>query len=350
MNDIFYHITSATLSWNPFIHFLHTIHIIPPPDTVTVWHILCLIYFSCTIQVLIKQEHRSPHSWCHYTNFQKGVAPLSLPLQSDHRALSLARGPVTLLPIFGFLDTSQGSLKTTGLKTFPPPLHTFHWPHGKFSLLPVPTQSLDKWNICYPTLLGYFLASLWLSHVLWVTCRFPLGSRLFLRPRSPSQQRSESRTELTSMRFKALPWRKELQKVKIPLLNYYIHKDQVKNMHFGHKNIHQGVTWVVRYYFQQSLNVWLCCHSYLWLLIFGCMMLALHVSLAPLHIKTAVIISSSIRNPLVPEPGVYPPPHPMCVNVSGRERYWHTVDILLRVGSGQGGGGAGICNPLIPFL
>ena len=97
MNDIFYNITRASLSWNPFIHFRHTIHIIPPPDIVTRWHIQCLIYCLCTIQVLIKQQ-RSPHSWCHYTNFQKGAAPLSSPLQHDHRALSLARGPVTLPP------------------------------------------------------------------------------------------------------------------------------------------------------------------------------------------------------------------------------------------------------------
>ena len=109
MNYIFYHITSASLSWNPFIHFSHTIHIITLPDIVTGWHILCLIYFSCTIQVLIKQEQRSPHSWCHYTNFQKGAAPLSWPLQSDHQALSLARGPVTLppKPSCGLLDTSR---------------------------------------------------------------------------------------------------------------------------------------------------------------------------------------------------------------------------------------------------
>ena len=33
-------------------------------------------YIYNTIQVLIK-EKRSPHSWCHYTNFQKGAAPLS---------------------------------------------------------------------------------------------------------------------------------------------------------------------------------------------------------------------------------------------------------------------------------
>ena len=97
-------ILTASLSWNPFIHFLHTIHIRTPPDIVTRWHILCFIYFSCTIQVLIKQEQISPHSWCHYTNFQKGAAPLCSPMQRDHQAVSLARGPGTLLPIFGFLD------------------------------------------------------------------------------------------------------------------------------------------------------------------------------------------------------------------------------------------------------
>ena len=93
MNNIFYNITSASLSWNPFIHFLHTIHIIPAPDIVTGWHILCLIYFSCTIQVLIKQQNRSSHSWCHYTNFQKGAVSLSSLLQSDHLALSLTTRP-----------------------------------------------------------------------------------------------------------------------------------------------------------------------------------------------------------------------------------------------------------------
>ena len=155
MNDIFYHITSASLSWNPFIHFLHTIHIIPPPDIVTGWHILCLIYFSCTIQVLIKQEQRSPHSWCHYTNFQKGAAPLSSPLQSDHRALSLARGPVTLPPLrnlCGLLDTSRGHSKPLGWRPSPPPTHIplTTWQIQPL-LLPVPTQSwqMEHYYILY---------------------------------------------------------------------------------------------------------------------------------------------------------------------------------------------------------
>ena len=104
MNYIFYHITSASLPWNPFIHFLHTIHIIPPPDIVTGWHILCLIYFLCTIQALIKQEQRSPHSW--FLSLHQ--ARLSSPLQRDHQALSLARGP-------GTLPTSPDSLTPSGL-------------------------------------------------------------------------------------------------------------------------------------------------------------------------------------------------------------------------------------------
>ena len=83
MNDIFYHITSASLSWNPFIHFLHTIHSIHPPDIVTGWHILCLIYFVCTIQALIKQEQIYPHSWCHYTKFHS-LHPRSVSIRLYH--------------------------------------------------------------------------------------------------------------------------------------------------------------------------------------------------------------------------------------------------------------------------
>ena len=48
MNNIFYNITSASLSRNPFIHFLHTIHITTPPDIVTGWHILWQWPFSWT--------------------------------------------------------------------------------------------------------------------------------------------------------------------------------------------------------------------------------------------------------------------------------------------------------------
>ena len=139
MNYIFYHITSASLSWNPFIQFLHTIRIIPPPDIVTGWHILCLIYFLCTIQALIKQEQRSPHSWCHYTNFQKGAAPHSSSLHRDHRALSLARGRGTLPPIFGFLD----AFRVNDYLLHPRQHSLTTCDH----LLSVPTQSLNKWNI-----------------------------------------------------------------------------------------------------------------------------------------------------------------------------------------------------------
>ena len=153
MNYILYHITSTSLSWNPFIHFSHTIHIIPPPDIATGWHILCLIYFSCTIQVLIKQAQRSPHSWCHYTNFQEGAAPLSSPPQRDHRALSLARGPWSSTPLrpleLNLLHPpSAGSSTPLGLKitsSTPDSIPLTTWQIQP--LLPVPTQSLDNWSI-----------------------------------------------------------------------------------------------------------------------------------------------------------------------------------------------------------
>ena len=115
MNDIFYHITSASLSWNPFIYFLHTIHIIPPPEIVTGWHILCLIYFSCTIQVLIKQEQRSPHSWCHYTNFQNGAAPFSSAWPSGFIIGQSASNPTP--------ESSAGLLTPLCWKPSPPPTH-----------------------------------------------------------------------------------------------------------------------------------------------------------------------------------------------------------------------------------
>ena len=92
MNDIFYHITSATSPWNPFIHFLHTLHSIPSPDIVTGWHMLCLIYFLCNtslnqtrteIPTLLMSLHQ---------------ALLPSPPQRVHQALSLARGPGTLPP------------------------------------------------------------------------------------------------------------------------------------------------------------------------------------------------------------------------------------------------------------
>ena len=92
MNYIFYHITSASLSWNPFIHFLHTIHSIPPPDIVTGWHILCLIYFLYNTSL---NQTRTEISTFLMSLHQ---APLSSTPQRVHQALSLARGPGTLPP------------------------------------------------------------------------------------------------------------------------------------------------------------------------------------------------------------------------------------------------------------
>ena len=125
------------MSWNPFIHFLHTIHIIPPPDIVTGWHILCLIYFLCTIQALIKQEQRSPHSWflslhqlpegCSSTLFTPAAWPSGFIIGQR------ARDPS---PIFRFLDTFW----VNDHLLQPPTAFLDH-------MLSVPTQSLDKWNI-----------------------------------------------------------------------------------------------------------------------------------------------------------------------------------------------------------
>ena len=129
---------SSSLSWNPFIHFLHTIHIIPPSDIVTGWPILCLIFFLRTIQASVKQEQRSPHSWCHYTNFQKGTAPLSSPLQWPSGFI-IAWRPGTLPPIFGFLDAFR-----VNDYLLHPRQHSLTTCHP---LLSIPTQSLDKWNI-----------------------------------------------------------------------------------------------------------------------------------------------------------------------------------------------------------
>ena len=97
-NYIFYHITSASLSWNPFIHFLHTLHSIPSPDIVTGWHILCLIYFlyntslnqtRTEISTFLMSLHQAlPHS----------------PPQRVHQALSLAKWPGTFPhPLCGLL-------------------------------------------------------------------------------------------------------------------------------------------------------------------------------------------------------------------------------------------------------
>ena len=149
MNYIIYFtiLSSASLSWNPFIHFLHTIHIIPPPDIVTRWHILCLIYF-CTIQVLIKQEQRSPHSWCHYTNPQKGAAPLFFtPAEWPSGFIIGQRARAPSPKTSAGYSTPLGVTRNHWAEDLLHPRHTFHWPYGKFSPLPVSTQSLDKWNI-----------------------------------------------------------------------------------------------------------------------------------------------------------------------------------------------------------
>ena len=87
-----YHITSASLSWNPFIHFLHTLHSIPSPDIVTGWHILCLIYFLYNTSL---NETRTEISTFLMSLHQ---ALLPSPPQRVHQALSLARGPGTLPP------------------------------------------------------------------------------------------------------------------------------------------------------------------------------------------------------------------------------------------------------------
>ena len=135
-NYIFYHITSASLSWNPFIHFLHTLHSIPSPDIVTGWHILCLIYFLYNTSL---NQTRTEISTFLMSLHQ---ALLPSPPQRVHQALSLAKWPGTLPP------SSLWAPDTYVLKALwvndplssPPTAFLDH-------TLSVPTQSLDKWNI-----------------------------------------------------------------------------------------------------------------------------------------------------------------------------------------------------------
>ena len=91
-NYIFYHITSASLSWNPFIHFLHTLHSIPSPDIVTGWHILCLIYFLYNTSLNQTRTEISTF----LMSLQQALLPS--PPQRVHQALSLAKWPGTLPP------------------------------------------------------------------------------------------------------------------------------------------------------------------------------------------------------------------------------------------------------------
>ena len=123
MNYIFYHITSASLSWNPFIHFLHTIHIIPPPDIVTGWHILCLIYFfmyntslnqtRTEISTFLMSLHQLPEG-CSSTLFTPAAWPSGFIIGQR------ARDP-TPNPLRGSWHLcAEGPLH---------PQHTFHWPH-----------------------------------------------------------------------------------------------------------------------------------------------------------------------------------------------------------------------------
>ena len=81
MNDIFYHITSASLSWNPFIHFLHTLHSIPSPDIVTGWHSM---FDILSVQYKpLSSKNRYPHSWCHYTKLYS-LHPHSVSIRLCH--------------------------------------------------------------------------------------------------------------------------------------------------------------------------------------------------------------------------------------------------------------------------
>ena len=136
MNDIFYHITSASLSWNPFIHFLHTLHSIPSPDIVTGWHILCLIYFLYNTSL---NQTRTEISTFLMSLHQ---ALLPSPPQRVHQALSLARWPGTLppSPLWAPDTYVLKALWVNDPLSSPPTAFLDH-------MLSVPTQSLDKWNI-----------------------------------------------------------------------------------------------------------------------------------------------------------------------------------------------------------
>ena len=146
MNYIFYHIKGASLSWNPFIHFPHTIHSIPPPDIVTGWHIQCLIYFLCTIQALIKQEKRYPHSWCHYTKLHS-LHPRSVSIRLYH--WPEGQGPFPYL-LCGAPDTSVLKALSADSITWQNVLCANKWNIIIFSILnrpPTDWQKIISWRL-----------------------------------------------------------------------------------------------------------------------------------------------------------------------------------------------------------
>ena len=139
MNNVFYNITSGSLSWNPFIHFLHTIHITtPPPDsnrmTYSMFHILFIYNTARTeISTFLMSLHQLPEG-CSFTLFTPAEWP---------SGFIIGQRTVTFPPTSASSSTPLGPLETTS-----PPPTAFHWPHGKFSpFLPLPIQSLEKWNI-----------------------------------------------------------------------------------------------------------------------------------------------------------------------------------------------------------
>ena len=147
MNNIFYNITSASLYWNPFIHFLHTIHIIPPPDIVTGWHILCLIYFSGTslnqtrTDKFLMSLHQLPEGCSSIlfipTEWPPGFINNQIshdpPYHSGHSSWTFSA------PLCRLFDTSR--IRVTSSTPESIPLTTWQ-------IQPLlPTQSLDKWNI-----------------------------------------------------------------------------------------------------------------------------------------------------------------------------------------------------------
>ena len=131
LNDIFYHITSASLSWNPFIHFLHTIDIFPPPDILTGWHILWFDILCLYNTSLNQTKNRDiQHSWCHYTKLHS-LPPRSVSIRLYH--WPEGQGP--------FPHLLCGAPDTYVLKALSTP-DSIPWPH-----VVCDTQSLDKWNI-----------------------------------------------------------------------------------------------------------------------------------------------------------------------------------------------------------
>ena len=156
MNDIFYHITSASLSWNPFIHFLNTLHSIPSPDIVTGWHILCLIYFLYNTGL---NQTRTEISTFLMSLHQ---ALLPSPPERVHQALSLARGPGTLppTPLWAPDTYVLKALWVNDPLSSPPTAFLDH-------MLSVPTQSLDKWNIIIFYILNRPLTTSTLNRLLY---------------------------------------------------------------------------------------------------------------------------------------------------------------------------------------